>query len=110
MLLTLTCGAFPMHSYASTAGWNAGPARRAGRSPRRGWEIAGIILGFVFAWPLALAYLVWKFMGYPVPNQARAFFERNFSSLAESGFRAKPRSRPTGNAAFDAYRQGELER
>jgi hypothetical protein len=99
-----------MSSDASTAGWNAGSFQRPSRSPRRVWEIAGIILGFIFMWPLALAYLVWKLIGYPVPNEAKAFFERHFSRLPEGPFRAGPRCRPTGNFAFDAYRRGELER
>ena len=100
-----------MSSFASTAGWNAGPAQRTcGRSPRRGWEIAGIIVAFIFAWPLALAYLVWKFTGYPVPNQARAFFEQNFSRLSTGPFNGAARYRTTGNLAFDEYRRGELDR
>jgi hypothetical protein len=61
------------------------------------------------AWPLALAYLVWKLMGYPLPNEARAFVHRNFgwsfgSQSRSTGFRA------TGNWAFEEYRQRELER
>jgi hypothetical protein len=100
-----------MSSYASTAGWSAPPsARQCGWAPRRGWEIAGIIVGFIFAWPLALAYLVWKVLGYPVPNEAKAFFERHFSRLSETRFSRPPGFRPTGNFAFDEYRRGELER
>ncbi len=65
-----------MSSTAHAGSWHAGAIHRShGRGPRRGWEIAGIILGFVFAWPLALGYLVWKFAGYPVPNAWRAFAE-----------------------------------
>ena len=50
-----------MSDSASTA-WNAGPHtgpwdngahRRCGRKPGRGLEIVGIILGFIFVWPLA---------------------------------------------------------
>ena len=107
-----------MSCHASTAGWNAGShPRRCG--PPRGLEIAGIVLGFVFFWPLALAYLIWKFAGYPVPNEAKSFFEKNFSRLGaghNGGWGAwgggpfrKPFS-PTGNFAFEDYRRRELER
>jgi hypothetical protein len=108
-----------MSSYASTAGWNAGHQagahpgagqRRCG-SPRKGLEIAGIVLGFIFVWPLALAYLVWKLIGYPVPKEAKAFFEKNFTSVWETGgFKARPAYSSTGNFAFEEYRRRELER
>ena len=112
-----------MSCHASTAGWNAGS--QAGSSPRRcgpprGLEIAGIVLGFIFVWPLALAYLIWKLAGYPVPNEAKSFFEKNFSRLGSGwgngwggsgagAFRARPFS-STGNFAFEEYRRQELER
>jgi len=97
-------------SYASTAGWSAGPSHRCSRSPRRGLEIAGIILGFIFAWPLALAYMAWKFMGYPVPTEWKAFFEKNVSFLAGSVPQVRPVYASTGNSAFEEYRRRELER
>ena len=100
-----------MHAHASTAGWNDGAAPRIpSRSPRRGWEIAGIIAGFIFAWPLALAYLVWRLLGYPVPKEAKAYFDCTFTRLSENPFRSASRYRPTGNFAFDEYRHGEIER
>jgi hypothetical protein len=100
-----------MSSYASTVAWNNGaPQGRCRRSPRRGWEIAGIILGFIFAWPLALAYLVWKLMGYPLPNEAKTFLERNFGWSFEAPQRATSAYRSTGNSAFEDYRRRELER
>jgi Protein of unknown function (DUF2852) len=110
-----------MSSYASAAGWNCGAQaganghaganqQRCG-SPRKGLEIAGIILGFIFVWPLALAYLIWKLMGYPVPTEAKAFFERNFTSFWDKGgFTARPAYSSTGNFAFEEYRKRELER
>ena len=72
-------------------------------------EIVGIILGFFFAWPLALAYLVWKLTGYPVPTEAKEFFDRNFTRLSE-GFRPRPQFSSTGNFAFEEYRRREIER
>ncbi|HEX8167941.1 MAG TPA: DUF2852 domain-containing protein [Beijerinckiaceae bacterium] len=110
-----------MSCHASTAGWNAGSeaGSQAGPTQRRcgppkGLEIAGIVLGFVFFWPLALAYLIWKCAGYPVPNEAKSFFEKNFSRLGwgpngGGPFRARPFS-STGNFAFEEYRRRELER
>ncbi len=99
-----------MSSFAGTAPWNTDLRhRRCGPPIRRGWEIAGIVLGFVFAWPLALAYLVWKFAGYPVPGGAQEYMERVM------GWTFAPTqrwSRPvhTGNSAFEEYRRRELER
>jgi hypothetical protein len=100
---------------ASSASWNAGWNTRAvhhGGPPRRSVEIAGIVLAFFFFWPIALAYLVWKFMGYPVPNELKTFYEQNFSSAFASMRRAAPSFgfAGTGNAAFDDYRRRELER
>jgi hypothetical protein len=86
-----------MSCHASTAGWNSGH-NAGGAGPHAGWstghrrcgpprglEIAGIVLGFIFFWPAALAYLIWKCTGYPVPNEAKAFFEKNFSRLGGAG-------------------------
>jgi hypothetical protein len=95
---------------ATTAAWNTGGARYCGRSPRRSLEIGGIILGFVFAWPLALAYLVWKVMGYPMPDDVRAFLQRNFGWTFEAPRRRDFRFHSTGNSAFEEYRRSELER
>ena len=96
--------------------WNTGAHRRCGRSPRRGWEIAGIVLGFIWFWPLALAYVVWKMMGYPKYDEAKAYFRENFGRVTDDLFSSK---RPmggfaggagTGNAAFEEYRRNELRR
>lgn len=98
-------------SYASSAGWNAGAVHKSCSSPRRAWEIVGIILGFVFVWPAALAYLVWKLAGYPMPAEWRATIERAFSSRPSAGsFRASAPFGRTGNSAFDEYRRSELKR
>jgi hypothetical protein len=100
-----------MSSYATSAAWNSGlESRRHGPFRRRGWEIAAIILGFVFAWPLALAYLAWTFTGYPLPRSARAFAETNFGWSFAATERAAARVFGTGNFAFEEYRRGELDR
>jgi len=113
-----------MSDSASTA-WNAGPHagpwnngahhRRCGRRPGRGLEIAGIILGFIFVWPLALAYLVWKMCGYPKYDEAKAFLNETFGRAKDDLFRSRGPTgfggfASTGNAAFDEYRRSELER
>jgi hypothetical protein len=95
--------------------WNNGAHRRCGRPPRRALEIAGIVLGFIWFWPLALAYVVWKMMGYPKYDEAKAFFRENLGRVADDLFSSK---RPagdfgfggTGNAAFEEYRRSELRR
>lgn len=101
-----------MSSSASSAGWNADTRFSAcAATPRRALEIAGIVVGFIYAWPLALAYLLWKVWGYPVPAGAREMFSGDFFKG-----RAAPFARPawtyggTGNAAFEEYRRAELAR
>jgi hypothetical protein len=111
-------------SDSASAAWNAGPHagpwnqgahRRCGRKPGRGLEIAGIILGFIFVWPLALAYLVWKMCGYPKYDEAKAFLNETFGRAKDDLFRSRGPAgfggfASTGNAAFDEYRRSELER
>ena len=97
-------------SCASSATWNSGAARHRCGSPRRAWEIVGIILGFIFVWPLALAYLVWKLAGYPMPTEWRTWFERNFARTFDGSFRPASPFGGTGNAAFEEYRRAELAR
>ena len=99
--------------------WNTGSSyQRCGRPPRRALEIAGIVVAFIWFWPLAVAYLAWKMMGYPRADEARAFFREKFGGFEQAfggrgfgrfggGFSPGP---STGNAAFDEYRRRELER
>ena len=96
-------------SCASSAGWNSGAVHKSCSSPRRAWEIAGIILGFIFVWPLALAYLVWKLAGYPMPAEWRSYLERTFNRASAGSFRPAPFG-GSGNSAFDEYRRNELRR
>lgn len=91
---------------------------KCGRPPRRALEIVGIVFAFIWFWPLAVAYIAWKLTGYPVPNEFKAFMERNFTRMDGSRFGfsarrdadARPAGGPTGNRAFDDYRQAEIER
>lgn len=98
----MPCDSSAWNQYNSTS--------RCARPPKRALEIAGVVLAFVFFWPLAVAYLVWKFMGYPVPNELRSFYERNFSGAFSGMERAASSFGGTGNRAFDEYRQSELKR
>ena len=102
-----------MSSYAGTAPWTADRHRRCGPPFGRGAEIAAIVLGFVFAWPAALAYLVWKIAGYPMPDAWRTAMREKLGWTFEA---RRQRQRyfytgpSTGNSAFEEYRRGELER
>ena len=103
-----------MSDFASTA-WNTGAHPRCGKPPRRALEIAGVVLAFIWFWPVALAYLVWKIMGYPKFDEAKAFMHDNFGRNVNDFFssRCAPPggfTSGTGNAAFDDYRRNELER
>ena len=103
----MSCG-----SFSGTAGsyQNCAP-----RGPRKALEIVGVVAAFIYFWPLAVAYLGWKFMGYPVPANLRANLQESFAGLG--GFKpfqdARWNAGPfagTGNAAFDEYRRAEIER
>jgi len=96
-----------MSCHASAAGWHNGA--RPCWPPGRAWEIVGIVFGFFVFWPAALAYLVWKLLGYPVPNEVKRFFEENFTRMSGT-FRARPHFSRTGNFAFEEYRRRELQR
>jgi hypothetical protein len=65
-------------------------------------------------WPLALAYLIWKLAGYPMPAEWRSYAERTFAGTFArpfaGSFGAAAPFGGTGNAAFDDYRRRELER
>ncbi|MFV0300351.1 MAG: DUF2852 domain-containing protein [Paracoccus sp. (in: a-proteobacteria)] len=64
------------------------------------WIVA-MILGFVAFWPVGLAilgYLIWS---------KRMFGNR---SCAMRSHRSSPSAAPTGNVAFDAYREETLKR
>ncbi len=99
-----------MSQYASSPGWTASAQPPSARRPRRALEIAGIVLVLIHFWPLALAYLAWKLMGYPKRDEMRAFAERQFGGLFSGFSRPVSGYRRTGNRAFEDYRKGELAR
>ena len=71
-------------------------------SKGKGAWIAAMVLGFIFVWPVGLAllfYMIWS----------KRMFSRSCrkSSSAHHGFSAM---RPSGNSAFDAYKEDTLRR
>jgi hypothetical protein len=104
-------GGLPVTSCSATP-WGR-QHHRSGPFPRRSLEIAAIVAGFFVAWPAALAYVVWKFAGYPFFDQVRGWVDRvqgggrgfAFAGGFDRGFQ-----RSSGNLAFDEYRSSEIER
>lgn len=104
-------------STSSTSPWATGKASRSGPFPRRSIEIGAIVVGFIYWWPMALAYVIWKVAGYPALSEMRGLVTRGFelSSSARrsrfaAAFEAAAAPGKTGNLAFDAYRRAEIER
>lgn len=103
-------------STASSATCSSGEFRGSLRSWRP-LEIAAAVAGLIIFWPVGVAFIAWKAVGYPSISEMRAEFERKFGMKfggcsrrgRHSGMR-DPGCRPTGNAAFEEYRQRELSR
>ena len=67
----------------------------------KGAWIAAMVLGFIFFWPIGLAllaYMIWS----------KRMFNKSCSSRRMST--TMTAMRPTGNAAFDAYKSDTLRR
>ncbi|GEP11568.1 DUF2852 domain-containing protein [Methylobacterium gnaphalii] len=110
-----------MSTSSASSPWSGASARHCGPFPRRSLEIGAIVLGFIYWWPLALAYVAWKVAGYPALGQMREFaqsgswsrgsggtsrFAKAFEAAKDCGvYRSS-----TGNFAFDEYRKAELDR
>lgn len=100
-------------SCASPAWQSGSSAACRPRGSKRALEIVGVVFAFIYFWPLAIAYLGWKFMGYPVPTDLRRFtdkFERFGDMRWDMGGRGGFPFAGTGNLAFDEYRRSEIER
>lgn len=114
---------------SSTSPWANG-ACRSGPFPRKSLEIGAIVVGFIYWWPAAVAYVAWKIAGYPALSQMRDFAQTGSWSFAganptsrfaqafeaakdrgkdfgmnRTGFRAG-----SGNWAFEEYRRAEIEK
>jgi len=69
----------------------------------KGAWIAAMVLGFVFFWPIGLAilfYMIWS----------KRMFNTSCSRRKSRHTRHFHASRPTGNTAFDAYKEETLRR
>jgi hypothetical protein len=69
----------------------------------RGAWIAAMVLGFIFFWPVGLAllaYMIWS----------KRMFSKSSRSCGRTMGRHMSMNRPTGNAAFDAYKADTLSR
>jgi len=77
----------------------------------RGAWIAAMVLGFIFVWPLGLALLVYMIWSKRMFNRSSCaerrarHFERHMG-----GHWGHAAMRPSGNAAFDAYKADMLRR
>ena len=97
-------------SCAPFSGWNSAAAARVpSRASRRPLEIVGLVFLFFYFWPLAMAYLAWKLMGYPVPGELRRLWEGGVPAFRDARWNAASFG-GSGNLAFDEYRRGEIER
>ena len=97
-------------------GWVKG-SRRA-RSRWSAFEIIAVILGLVVFWPIGLALLGYKFWqqrygGPDLQTAAERGWRRARAAMAGAGASGGPWSRgfsPTGNSAFDTWRDAEVRR
>jgi hypothetical protein len=64
-------------------------------------ELAAMVVGFVIFWPIGLGVLAWKKWMGPQPRDGRLPFGRHRDHLLPGD---------SGNTAFEAYKQGELDR
>lgn len=94
--------AHPMPAYRLPQSRSNGPLGRArdwlDERGRPAWIVA-MILGFVAFWPVGLAilgYMIWS--------------KRMFGCSNRSHHRPRYYAAPTGNSAFDAYREETLKR
>ena len=113
-----------VNTSSPSSSWSGG-ACRSGPFPRRSLEIGAIVVGFIYWWPLAVAYVAWKIAGYPALSQMREFaqtgswsfagtnptsrFAQAFEAAKDRGM-SRARYGKTGNWAFDEYRRAEIER
>jgi len=92
--------------------WARGAERWLDDRGRKAW-IFVMILAFIFAWPIGLgllAYMIWskRMFGHSCAHKSDHKFERGgWGRHSHPGFAA---FRPTGNAAFDAYKADTIRR
>jgi len=84
-----------------------------GGHPLRGWRLPAMILGFILFWPIGLALLAW-FLWRPAMscNTASPFagWIAPWKDRMRDAAGRVTGPAPTGNLAFDEYREGVLKR
>lgn len=86
---------------------DARPFLKPGWSP---FNILLMVLGFIVFWPLGLAMLAYNIWGHKF-GDLKTDLKRQFDMSNDwSSCKRQTKARPTGNAAFDAYRERELNR
>ena len=104
------------------------------RSRWRPREVAAVVLGFIVFWPIGLGLLMWKLwrskngqssdivraarnleekVMHSWPEKARRWgcsSRRETANWSNASWGFNSNVRPTGNAAFDEWRDGELAR
>lgn len=72
-------------------------------SKGKGAWIAAMVLGFIFFWPVGLAFLAYMIW-------SKKMFSSRCSSKRSWAHHAASTMKPTGNSAFDAYKADTLAR
>jgi hypothetical protein len=93
--------------------WVRGAEQWLDNRGRKAWIFA-MILGFIFAWPIGLGllgYMIWskRMFGSSCAHKYDRKFERG-TPWGRHGNPAFTAFRPTGNAAFDAYKADTIRR
>ena len=100
----MTTVATEVHPIRSTQGWFSRSEAWLDSKGRGAW-IAAMVLGFIFFWPVGLAllaYLIWS---------KRMFGKCSMASRRHSRHAARWNAmKPSGNSAFDAYKEETLRR
>lgn len=72
----------------------------------KGAWIAAMVLGFIFVWPVGLALLFYMIWSKRMFSKSGSCGRRGVSTMQSM----KAAARPSGNAAFDAYKADTLRR
>ena len=99
----MTTVATEVHPIRSTQGWFARSEAWLDSKGKGAW-IAAMVLGFIFFWPVGLAllaYMIWS---------KRMFGKCSKSSRSGRHSARWAAMKPSGNTAFDAYKEETLRR
>jgi len=94
--------------------WARGAERWLDDHGRKAWIIA-MILGFIFAWPVGLgllAYMIWskRMFNHSCGHKSAYSSERGGPWSRHGRHGSADPFRPSGNAAFDAYKADTIRR